>query len=959
MVVDARAKHLPILLANAAARRYLSREAESPAIVGSSLYGLLGGESASGIEALLASADARPITRPLTWRLGRDEVAAVTELKMLDTSPGQRLGWVSFSLSELEAGSARGSSKSPGACSEDYLRSFIEKSPGIVAVATPDGSLKYASTGARSALGLTPQGLPSTGLFDLVHPDEVRSLRAKYERLTNRAIEGFSEQHRVRQSDGTYRWLDSSYTSANPLIEGVVIHGRDITEYKQAESEHAEREEVFRLAADAVEGIIFEWDLTQGRVHRSRGVREILGFGPDDIAPVVDAWRERIHPQDLETVMRQIGLALIEGSGWTSTYRIRDARGQYRSMLERGLIQRNANGDPVRAIGCCVDVSEIRRLTDLLSEAQRAAKMGGWEYNFSTRELTWTDEMFRIYETARDELFLSWDAVLSQLTPESQRRFRDAWKAAESTDGQLDLELEITTFKNQRIWVRMVGHIERLNGRMVRAFGSVQNIQAQKLAQMALEDSTRWLKLSMNVASMHAWRWDKQRDSFEFAVLDRDDVHGPRTFSNMKELMARMHPEDRASLSLAIEEAFKNHAELHAEFRLEMKKGGYRSYETIARPLFDAGGSPHGLVGVTQDVTARRCSEAKLRRSEQLLRTTTSNTADTLLLVDTDLKIRFINRPCAGMTIEQIVGREISELFPERAHAVVEARLRHVLGTGEATTYEFERREEGREAEHFENRAVFVQDEIIGPAICLSITNITERKRLEQEILDVSSRERHTIGRDLHDGLGQELTGVALMLRGLATRYCDAFPACVAEINEIVGLVNQSIESARSLARGLLPVRAESGGLPFALRELAARSRDLYGLEVDFRADIWPQITLSDASASHLYRIAQEGLTNAARHGHATKVEILLIVNKGRFSLRITDDGVGIGKLRKAVPGMGLKTMRYRAGMIGAKIEIGPHKPRGTVVSVTGEQPPRADAIQWSHAAHGGISYGR
>jgi signal transduction histidine kinase len=198
--------------------------------------------------------------------------------------------------------------------------------------------------------------------------------------------------------------------------------------------------------------------------------------------------------------------------------------------------------------------------------------------------------------------------------------------------------------------------------------------------------------------------------------------------------------------------------------------------------------------------------------------------------------------------------------------------------------------------------------------------------------------------------LGQELTGVALMLRGLATRFQHQFPEGVASINEIVALVNESIESARSLARGLLPVRTDTGGLPFALRELAARSRDLYGLTVTFRAEIWPEITLSEASASHLYRIAQETLTNAARHAHASKVDILLMVTKNTFLLRITDDGVGIGNPDRAVAGMGLKIMKYRAGMIGAKLEIGAHHPRGTIVRVTGEQPSRTGALHNGHA---------
>ena len=174
-----------------------------------------------------------------------------------------------------------------------------------------------------------------------------------------------------------------------------------------------------------------------------------------------------------------------------------------------------------------------------------------------------------------------------------------------------------------------------------------------------------------------------------------------------------------------------------------------------------------------------------------------------------------------------------------------------------------------------------------------------------------------------------------------------------------MGLVNQSIESARALSRGLLPVRTDTGGLPFALRELAARGRDQYGLDVNFRAEIWPEITLSEGNASHLYRIAQEALTNAARHGKASKVDILLMVTKNTFLLRITDDGVGIGNPDKPAAGMGLKIMKYRAGMVGAKIEIGPNMPRGTIVRVTGEQPTRSGGLQYGHAIYGGSEYGR
>ena len=826
---------------------------------------------------------------------------------------------------------------------ERRLSALTEHARDIISVAAADGTLQYVSGGVRNSLGYTSEERQENTMFEHVHPEDREALRTKYQQLVGGEINAFSREFRIRHKDGSYRWLESSCTSAldNPLIAGVVINSRDITERKAAEGRLAQREAVFRLAADAVNGVIWEWDVVRGFVHRSRGVLEVLGLEPHELEPTFDAWCDRIHPSDFTAVKKAINLGLLNGRGWTTTYRIRDVRGRYRSILDRGLIQRDAGGDPVRAIGCCVDVSEIKRVTDLLAETQRAAKMGGWEYSYATRELTWTDEMYRIYDASPEEFSVSWESMLARCTPESLQRFNDACTLSRAADGQLDLELEITTLKNRRIWVRIIGRVEVLDGHPFRAFGSLQNVQVRKQAQIALENSTGWLKLSMNMAHIHAWRWDREQDVFEFAFIDGQQDDLPSVFPGMKKLMTRVHPADRHAVSGAIDDAFAYRAEVQKEFRLKATSGRYRWYEAIARPLFDAANLPRGLVGVIQDITERRDSEVRLRRSEELLRATTANAADTLLLVDSSLRVRFINKNFGGMAIEQIIGREIGVLLPEAARAGVVDKLRHILDTGDAATYEFESIAGGR-VQYFENQAVLVRDGGIGPGISISTRDITERKQLEQEILDVSGRERQSIGRDLHDGLGQELTGVALMLRGLAGRVQQRSPEALDAVNEIVGLVNQSIENARSLARGLLPVRAETGGLAFALQELASRSHDLYGMQVHFRADVSPELNLDETDASHLYRIAQEALTNAARHGHATLVDIFLRVSRYTFLLRIVDNGEGFRAPMSPYTGMGLKIMKYRAGMIGAKFEISPHEPRGTVVRVLGEQPLKA-----------------
>jgi PAS domain S-box-containing protein len=1045
VVVDGRHKHLPVVLANASARRCLIADSDTLGLIDSPLHRWLGAASASRVETMLAApADPKaPAGRFLAWRFPEGETSVMTEIKLLVSAPGQRFVMLTFAPTAPETGlpvtlaslpfallildgdlkviytnavaersdasmlgvsalqliptsalhpeifarALRGEHfhdeaveiatlalptrwfevdvqplknssgivglvvlsievterrllKHSPSSGDRRLLALTEHARDIITVAAADGKLHYVSGGIRNSLGYTSEERESSYLFEHVHPEDYEALRAKYQQLVDGEISSYSWEFRVRHKDGSYRWMESRFTSAldNPLIGGLVINSRDITERKLAEGRLAQREEVFRLAADAVDGVIFEWDVVRGFVHRSRGVREVLGLEPEDLEPSIAAWGDRVHPRDSETARKVINLSLLNGRGWTTTYRIRDARGRYRSILERGLIQRNRSGDPVRAIGCCVDVSEIKRVTDLLAETQRAAHMGGWEYSYATRELTWTDEMYRIYDTSPEEFAVSWDAMLAQCKAESLQRFHDSFSRAEAAGGQVDLELEITTLKSRPIWVRFIGHLEMLDGRPFRAFGSVQNVQAQKLAQIALENSTGWLKLSMNMAHMHAWRWDRSKDVFEFANIDGKQVNLPSPFPGMQKLMMRVHPADRAAMNRAIHHAFRYHAEVQREFRLKAGSGRYRWYAAIARPLFDGGHQPRGLVGIIQDISRRRDSEVRLRRSEELLRATTANTADTLVLVDTGLRVRFINRGIGGMTIEQIIGREIDVLLPEAARDGVLEKLRHILHTGETATYEFEAAEDGQ-VQYFENRAVLVRDDGIGTGISISTRDITERKRLEQEILDVSGRERQSIGRDLHDGLGQELTGVALMLRGLANRVQQHCPDALHSVNEIVGLVNESIENARSLARGLLPVRAETGGLTFALRELAARSRDLYELEVNFRAEVRPELRLDETDASHLYRIAQEALTNSARHGHATLVDIFLFGNRNTFLLSITDNGEGIHLPMSPYTGMGLKIMRYRAGMIGAKFEITPNEPHGTVVRITGEQP--------------------
>lgn len=221
----------------------------------------------------------------------------------------------------------------------------------------------------------------------------------------------------------------------------------------------------------------------------------------------------------------------------------------------------------------------------------------------------------------------------------------------------------------------------------------------------------------------------------------------------------------------------------------------------------------------------------------------------------------------------------------------------------------------------------------------VTIRDLTERRTLEREILDISERERVRIGHDLHDGLGQELSGTAMLSIALAQRLTDAdsappSPAAVAaaaDAEQIADLIHESIRHTRELARGLCPLDMDEEGLPAAIRQLADRIARLPGVRCE--CQLPARVGVDSAVALHLHRIAQEAINNAVRHGKASLVTIRLFEEAGQLTLIVADDGIGIPDPAPPGNGLGLRLMRYRAKMIGGSVQISRNSPRGTVVT--------------------------
>jgi PAS domain S-box-containing protein len=199
--------------------------------------------------------------------------------------------------------------------------------------------------------------------------------------------------------------------------------------------------------------------------------------------------------------------------------------------------------------------------------------------------------------------------------------------------------------------------------------------------------------------------------------------------------------------------------------------------------------------------------------------------------------------------------------------------------------------------------------------------DITERRALEEQVLAAAENEQRRIGHDLHDGLGQQLTGMELFCHSLTADLEKKAPDLIGPVSKIGEQLRETIRQTRALSRGLSPVTADADGLANALHELAANTRTLARIDCRF-TNRKPALLRDPGTAIHLYRIAQELVNNALKHGRAKRIRISLVSRGSRVELKVVDDGKGFGEPAGKVEGMGLRVMRYRAHLIGGTLEF-------------------------------------
>jgi PAS domain S-box-containing protein len=400
---------------------------------------------------------------------------------------------------------------------------------------------------------------------------------------------------------------------------------------------------------------------------------------------------------------------------------------------------------------------------------------------------------------------------------------------------------------------------------------------------------------------------------------------------------SHIHPDDKQRWSAEAAEMFLTGNPLRSAYRVVSRDGRVIWFHCEAKMIRKEDGEPWFIHGVGFDITDLKRTEEALQEERNVVSTILHTVGALVVVLDPEGSIIRFNRACeqtSGYSFTEVAGRKIWDLLmvPEEVDRFksVFQQLRSDKSPSDFECY-LVKRDGARRLIAWSSTVLPANGGTPTYFIATGI-DITERKHLEKTILEISAREQRRIGQDLHDGLGQHLTGIAFMSKVQEQRLMEKGMPEAGDAAKIVNLVNEAINKTRELARGLLPVVSDAHGLMSALRQWAGEVEDLFAVSCRFQC-FTPVLIHDDTVATHLYYIAREAVNNAIKHGHARQIVICLAADQRQGALTIQDDGSGISSTVPGSKGMGLHLMNYRARMVGGSLEVQRAPTGGTIVT--------------------------
>lgn len=632
----------------------------------------------------------------------------------------------------------------------------------------------------------------------------------------------------------------------------------------------------------------------------SPSIRELMGIGnPYDF----EEWFANIHPDDLPHVEAENKNALEQGRNFTAPVRWRHPN--------RGLIWLHTvsspvfggDGKPTHFNGLILDITPQKEAENLLRDAHVHLEN---EVHKRTQEL----------EIANRQLIN--EVAIRQMAEQNLREQRDLYQAL--LKAQSDIDEGLFIIEKRRI-VYANDALCRITG-----YGHDEIRALPSFADLIHPD------LRETVAANHARRiaGEKFDNRYESRILTHDGI--PREV----EIAEAAMPGSDGLAVVVVMQDISRRKQVENELKRQIRFT-QTLIDAIPNPIFfkDAGGCYLGcnkafesaLGMASGDVVGKTVYDFNPAELANIYQGMDDTLFENGGLQVYEAKVLFAD------------GRRHDILFYKSLFTDADNQVAGLVGVMLDITTRKAAEEELRLARDELERRVAERTRELALANQELTGEISERRRLETEIIHVSEEEQKRIGQELHDGLGQHLTGIAFLAKALEQKLATLALPEKLDAAQIVQLVNQSISRTRALARGLFPVELESNGLMAALEQLSANIHALYRVSCTFQCGE-PVLVYDNVVAINLYRIAQEAVGNAVKHGHAHRILIELKKTGERVFLAVSDDGSGYDPVAwENSSGMGIHIMQYRAKMIGANLEIHKDTGQGSTISILTDNP--------------------
>ena len=492
-----------------------------------------------------------------------------------------------------------------------------------------------------------------------------------------------------------------------------------------------------------------------------------------------------------------------------------------------------------------------------------------------------------------------------------------------------------------RYWLASYYPLKAASGGVEAISVVVQEISDIKKVEKDLRESETRYSMATASGSVGLWDWDLVTDEIYVDPIlkgllgyEDDEIR-----NHIEDWGSHVHPDDGGLVMKAAKAHLAGQTHRYeVEHRMLHKDGTVRWFLARGIAMRNESGEPYRMVGTDTCITNMKIAEHTIQENQQQLKEKAlilSQVHDAVISTDMDGFIQTWNEGAEGIygyTSDEVLGQQINFVeFPEDRESmeaqVLDPFQKHGCFQGVVRN----RTKLGDEI-FVDLTMTLLRDETGEPIGRIGCSHdITEKRELQEDLLRVVAREQRRIGQELHDTIGQELVGLGFLAQGLLDTLTHEDSAELDSAQSIRHGLDRALSQIRALSRGVIPQEVSAGELTESLADLAARTEELGDVECRFESDA-TVFAVDDRTATHLYRIAQESVTNALKHGQVGKIAIRLGRSGRELCLAIEDDGIGFDEAERE-SGMGQRIMAFRAELIGASLEIATDRGSGTTTA--------------------------